>query len=198
LSPSILDRLIDYDRDDDAPADTTEDTTLEGTEAPFESHFIHTQRFDAAFLCKAVERDLNNLLRTLRTQVDALPPHLAELATSVYCYGLPDRTSFGFTAEVTERVADDVRAVVALFEPRLHNIRVALESDPRDPGLVHFVISGRVRARPAPQVIHFDARLSPAAKTFTVKERSSQAASEDLFEYYLSASAAEGGPVDAR
>ncbi len=194
LSPSILDRLIDYDRDDNGSGDDR----LTPAEEAEESGFINMHRFDSKFLCRCVERDLNNLLRTIRSHADALPAHLGELSGSIYQYGLPDRTAFGFTVEATEQVAQDVRAAVAQFEPRLRNVSVSLESDAADPGLLHFVISGRVRARPTPQVIHFDARLSPQSKTFTVKERASHGATEDLLAYYTGPGGMTAGSGDVR
>lgn len=174
MVPSVLDRLIDYDRDDP-----------DYEEHDDESGVITTTPYTAEFLMNQIVRDLENLLQTTRTATRALPAEYAELSASVYQYGLPDRISFGVTDADNERLADEVRRAIALFEPRLHSVRVRIERSAIETGQIDFLISAQIRARPVPKLVHFDARLSTGGRSFRVSERTGAASTESTLEYRL-------------
>lgn len=162
MMPSVLDRLIDYDRDD---PDFDADAESEGTGT------LSTTPYATDFLLRHLERDLENLLQTSRGSLKPLGPEYEELSTSIYQYGLPDRVSFRSTSTDQERLADEVRRAIANFEPRLQHVQVLLQEESLDGGQIKFLIRGQVRLRPAPRTVHFDAKLSTTLRAFKVNER---------------------------
>jgi type VI secretion system protein ImpF len=148
---SVLDRLIDAD------PDATSEPPLSWAQSVRE-------------LKRALRRDLEWLLNTRRI-VELPPEGFTEVRRSGYVYGLPDITSLA-----AESVADrdwlrrQVEETVALFEPRLSGVRVAVDTaDEEGRRELRFVIDGLLRMEPNPEQVVFDTVLEVASATFEVR-----------------------------
>jgi type VI secretion system protein ImpF len=110
----------------------------------------------------AVRNDLEWLLNTRRI-ADPIPEHLTEVERSVYCYGLPDLASLNLNPDSRQgdrdRLAVIIARVIGLFEPRIMNVQVRVDPRPRPMHDVHFQVSGRLRMRPRPEPVFYDAAL---------------------------------------
>src|SRR5262245_1792488 len=104
-------------------------------------------------LREAVRRDLEWLLNT-RCIID-VGEEFEEIKSSVYTYGLPDFTSFGFGSKQTAlRVRLALEQAIATFEPRLKNVTVtpvATEKE-EEKRILRFLIAGVLRIEPAPDL----------------------------------------------
>jgi len=148
---SVLDRLID----------TEPDVTAEPP---------RTWAQSVRDLRRAVRRDLEWLLNTRRI-IEPAPDELTEVARSLYHYGLPDVTSLGAeSSEAKTWLRRRVEETIALFEPRLANVRATIA--PVDVGSqreVRFVIDAILRVEPDPEHVVFDTILEIASATFAVR-----------------------------
>jgi len=122
----------------------------------------------------SLRRDLEWLLNTRRTPATA-PEGLAELARSVYHYGLPDMTTLNRESPADrELLLRYVEETIALFEPRLTGVRVtvlgAVREKDEDQRQVRFLIEGMLRVDPAPERVAFDTVLEPAGGGYQVRE----------------------------
>lgn len=142
---SVLDRLLD----DGAPASGDALTALR----------------------ESVRRDLEWLLNTRRLY-QPLSEDYAELQRSVLLYGIPDITSLGRDAPATRaRLQAHIEEAIALFEPRLSNVRVAVVEAPAESGgmrQVHFRIQALLLADPEPLRVSFDTRVDRSTGGFDV------------------------------
>jgi type VI secretion system protein ImpF len=118
----------------------------------------------------SLRRDLEWLLNTRRT-VQAVPESCEELRRSLYQYGLPDFTSRPRDAsETAHRLAREVEQAIALFEPRLANVRVSLaETEEEGERRLHFVIEALLRLDPTPERVVFDTVLDVVKHEFEVQ-----------------------------
>ena len=142
VTQSLLDRLIDRD--------------------PKSSSDGVTSRAQSVRLLKAaLRRDLEWLLNSRRNP-DAAPESMAELSRSLYNYGLPDFAALSINSpKDRDRLLVELENTVALFEPRLKDIRVALTEVPAVAGTrtLHFQIEGMLQMDPAPEQVSFDTVL---------------------------------------
>ncbi|HEY7879180.1 MAG TPA: type VI secretion system baseplate subunit TssE [Gemmatimonadaceae bacterium] len=151
VQQSLLDRLIDTE-----PRERTEPTM--------------TWAQSVRELKRSVHRDLEALLNTRRTPSPA-SDEMPELKASLYNFGLPDISSMSRDApDVRMRLLRYVEETIALFEPRLSNVRASLVDDPanttrRD---LHFVIQALLRMDPNPEPVLFDTTLDAASGAFQV------------------------------
>jgi type VI secretion system protein ImpF len=148
---SVLDRLLD-----DEPK-----SSLEGPMTRSES----LRRLKAA-----VRRDLECLLNA-HEPVQPPPEGAAELARSVYCFGLPDICSMNL-ASVRSRgdLAQLMESVIARFEPRLVGAKVSVV--PADTGTLpqlRFAIEGLLAIEPMPEHVSFDTVLEVAEGEYHVR-----------------------------
>jgi len=140
VTPSVLDRLIDMEprQAEDSPS---------------------TRAQSVRRLRLAVRRDLEWLLNTRRNP-DEAPESLAELSQSVYNYGLPDFSSVSLNSpKDRDWLLVEVERTVALFEPRLKDVRVTLLDTPGVNRVLHFQIEGMLQMDPAPEQVSFDTVL---------------------------------------
>lgn len=150
ITPSVLDRLLDYE-----PGVSQEPV-------PSRSKGLRE-------LKQSVRRDLEWLLNT-RQMVDGVPPELQELTNSLAAYGLPDFTNVSIKGpESQNRLRRAVEVAIRVFEPRLENVVVTLESSSEHERGVRFRIDARLRVEPAPEPITFDTFLEPDRTEFKVK-----------------------------
>jgi type VI secretion system protein ImpF len=141
VQQSVIDRLVDED-----PASQAE--------SPM------SRAESIRLLKEAVRRDLEALLNTRRT-IQTAPEGLEEVAASVYHFGLPDFSSMSRDSPETQaRLSRLVEDAVALFEPRLTNVKVTAAPDDRVRfGELRFVIEGTLQLDPVPERISFDTVL---------------------------------------
>ncbi len=141
---SVLDRLLDV-------GDSSGDT-LDG-------------------LREAVRPDLAWLLNTRRLYTP-IGDDFPELQHSVLTYGIPDITSLGRDAPATRaRLVAHIEESIALFEPRLINVRVSIVESVPGTGLrqLHFRIMAMLRADPEPLRVSFDTVVDRSTGGFHVE-----------------------------
>jgi type VI secretion system protein ImpF len=140
ITPSVLDRLIDYEP--------------ELSREPLASRSKSLRQ-----LKESVKRDLEQLLNTRQSE-EWLPPDLKELNSSVAAYGLPDFTSFTIKSPSEQgRLRQAVETALTIFEPRLEDINVTILQMGDLQRSLHFRIGARLRVEPAPEPVTFDAML---------------------------------------
>jgi type VI secretion system protein ImpF len=147
ITPSLLDRLTD--------------PQSRGTAA--------RPGYSVKQMIDAVHRDLEDLLNTRQTDV-GLPEGLLEVRRSIYNYGLPDLNSLqAITTEQREAIGHLIEKTIALFEPRLQDVRAVLlnPEEMRDTKL-KYRIDARLSVDPAPDVA-FDTVLELTTGHYTVK-----------------------------
>ncbi len=141
---TLLDRLID--RDPDASGDRP------------------ISRPDSIREYKlGLQRDLEWLLNTRRVN-DPDTGRLPELARSVYHYGLPDLTSLSRdSGDSLSKLVAYVEQALALFEPRLTNIKVSLAPQEDTPlSDVRLQVEAVLRLEPTPERVTFDTVMHKA------------------------------------
>ena len=152
ITPSVLDRLIDYD--------------------PRESRESPKSRSASLMELKAsVRRDLEWLLNS-RTFLDPEDLESTELKNSVAVYGLPDITGLG--AQNRDEQSRALRAVehaIAVFEPRFLNLKVTMERPTDTERSIKFRIEAQLDVDPAPEPIVFDTVLKLGSSDFEIKEK---------------------------
>ena len=150
ITPSVLDRLIDYEP--------------ELSREPLASRSKSLRQ-----LKDSVKRDLEQLLNTRQSE-DWLPPDLKELSNSVAAYGLPDFTSFSIkTPSEQDRLCHALETALTTFEPRLEDIRVSIMQMGDLQRSLHFRIEARLRVEPAPEPVTFDAMLQLGSGEYLVR-----------------------------
>ncbi len=137
LQPSILDRLIDEE-----PGVSQE---------PVHHRFVGLAQIKAAVI-----RDLENLMNTRRNILIPAESH-QEVNRSVFVYGLRDYAAQNPKSPTArQQLRLDVERTIALFEPRLRNVTVRLDSpDPNDRNL-RFRITALLVAEPIIEPVAFD------------------------------------------
>ena len=147
---SVLDRLIDQEPERKLEPPLTRARSLRELKA-------------------ALRRDLEWLLNTRRT-IEESPASLKELERSLYNYGLPDVSSLYLrSSNDQDTLLKAIRVAINFFEPRLLNIKVALEPAAADARVIRFSIEGLLRMDPAPEHVFFDTMLEPMSGQYQVK-----------------------------
>jgi type VI secretion system protein ImpF len=150
ITPSALDRLIDYEPEHarEAPASRTQ--TLRD-------------------LKNSVRRDLEWLLNT-RQVVGGVPEGLKELSRSLAAYGLPDFSSVSVKSPSDQtRMERALEAAIRDFEPRLQDVKVTLMLVRDTEQKMRFRIDARLRVPPAPEPVTFDTVLQGNSNQYVVK-----------------------------
>lgn len=134
--------------------------------------------FDAAvsraqsvrMLKAAVRRDLEWLLNTRRTPEPA-PESMKELSRSLFNYGLPDFSSVSVNSpRDRDRLVLELENALALFEPRLKDIRVSLvETQSGYSRILRFQIEGTLDMDPVVEHIAFDTLLQLNSGEYQVR-----------------------------
>ncbi len=148
LMPSIVDRLID--------------AGSAGTDA--------RRGYSLAQMLEMIRRDLEDLLNTRQTNI-GLPPQLTRVAKSIMSYGLPDLTTFAVnSAGAREEMARRLESIIGHHEPRLKDIRVALnEVEESNRPAIRCRIEARFALDPAPEV-SFDTLMEPLTGQHKVRQ----------------------------
>ncbi len=150
ITISVLDRLIDED-------------PRNSSEAPM------TRSVSMRTLRDAVCRDLEWLLNTRKIAVPP-PSSLSELGKSVYTYGLPDFTAYGFASPDDQaKLLRSMREVLQTFEPRLKGVSIIPLEGQKARHRLHFRIEAMLDMDPAPEPITFDTTLELSSGECEVK-----------------------------
>jgi len=100
---------------------------------------------------------------------------LAELSHSLFNYGLPDFSSLSLNSPRDRgRLLVELEKTVAIFEPRLQQVRVSLVDTPgHSSRVVHFQIEGMLQMDPSPEQVSFDTTLQLSSGEYQIRgERS--------------------------
>ncbi|MCC6128369.1 MAG: type VI secretion system baseplate subunit TssE [Acidobacteria bacterium] len=148
VTPSVLDRLIDYEPEVSREAPSSRAKSLR-------------------LLKQSVRRDLEWLFNT-RFTAD-VPESLENVQESVLVYGLPDFTALSIKKiDDRDRLQQAIEKAVAVFEPRLDSVVVVLEEGDAQKG-VRFRIEARLLVDPAPEPVTFDTAYQPQSGTYFVR-----------------------------
>ena len=150
ITPSVLDRLIDYEP--------------EVTQEPIASRSKSLRQ-----LKQSVKRDLEWLLNT-RQVAGGLPPGLKETNRSLAAYGLPDFTTISIRNEDDqELMRRAITTAIKILEPRLEGVTVTIEPLYEGELMMHFRIDARLKVDPAPEAVTFDTVLDPIHHQYVVQ-----------------------------
>jgi type VI secretion system protein ImpF len=121
-------------------------------------------------LKRAVRRDLEWLLNTRRNPEPA-DESMRELSASLYNYGLPDFSSYSLNSpRDRSRLLLELENCVAIFEPRLRDVRVSVVEAPSSASRVlHFQIEGMLQMDPAPEQVSFDTVLQLTSGEYQIR-----------------------------
>jgi len=134
---SILDRLIDTE-----PGVTHE---------PVQRRFATINQ-----VRDAVVRDLENLLNTRRS-IHPVPEVDGQVAASLFTYGVRDFISYSpRSPSVRQQIRLEIERVIVLFEPRLRNVSVRLDTSAGNERTLRFRISALLVVDPVTAPVTFD------------------------------------------
>lgn len=128
-----------------------------------------TRNESVRFFRDAVKRDLEWLLNTRKPPLPELSSRPA-VRDTVINYGLPDISSLGLSSSSDQRaLRQAIEVSLRVFEPRLMNVHVTLESSDTVDRRLRFHIEGSMNMDPAPEEIAFDTVLELASGEYKVK-----------------------------
>ena len=128
-----------------------------------------TRTQSVRFFREALKRDLEWLLNTRKPPLPDLDSWLAARDT-VINFGLPDITSLGLMSAADHRsLRLAIESCLRVFEPRLTDVHVTLESSDTADRRLRFHIEGNMKLDPAPEEISFDTVLELSSGEYKVK-----------------------------
>jgi type VI secretion system protein ImpF len=141
LRLSVLDRLLDDEPGNDR-------------EAPMPPHVTLSRCIEG------VRRDLQHLLNTRLTWVDARVLSLDEASRSLASYGVPDFSHENLgNSDSRDRLQRAIETAIGLFEPRLARVVVTPEPVREYQRDIRFRIDALLRVDPVPEPVIFDTLL---------------------------------------
>jgi type VI secretion system protein ImpF len=152
ITPSVLDRLLDFEPDVSREAPKSRSKSLRD-------------------LKLSVRRDLEWLLNS-RSFPEEIDERLEEVKKSVVVYGLPDITGISAKSHIEQkRLSDALENAIKIFEPRFLNLKVTLEPVNNIDRMLKFRIEARLNVEPTPEPIAFDTVLQLGSGEFEVTEK---------------------------
>lgn len=153
VTPSVFDRLIDYEPDQPQEAPKSRSTSLRE-------------------LKQAVRRDLEWLLNT-RVHVQEIGEgQLEEARKSVAFFGMPDFTGVSIRSHLEQkRLSRALETAIKHFEPRFIDLKVTLDPIDEVDRQIRFRIEARLDLEPTPEPIAFDTILQIGSGGFAVVEK---------------------------
>ncbi len=149
VTPSVLDRLIDYEPRESREAPKSRSTSL-------------------SELKQSIRRDLEWLLNT-RCHTEALDDRLVEAKRSVAFYGLPDIVGVNAQNHAEQqRLIKAMDSAIRFFEPRFLNLKVTMEPVSTVDRQLKFRIEASLDVDPAPEPIVFDTVLQMGSGEFVI------------------------------
>jgi type VI secretion system protein ImpF len=151
ITPSVLDRLIDFEVD-------------LSKEAP-KSRSISLRE-----LKLSIKRDLAWLLNS-RRYIGEIAETLEEANKSVAVYGLPDFTGANIKGSAEQmRLVKQIESTLKIFEPRFLDLRITLEPMDYIERALKFRIEARLNIEPAPEPISFDTVFQIGSGEFAISD----------------------------
>lgn len=151
ITPSLLDRLTDYEPKMSSEAPKSRSNSL-------------------AELKQSVKRDLEWLLNARSYPID-IDENLEEVAKSVVTYGLPDFTGISAKNEGDlARISKQIETAIKHFEPRFLDLSVTLEPVYSTDRELRFRVEAFLNVEPSPEPIVFDTVLEMGSGDFQIKE----------------------------
>lgn len=142
LLPSILDRLMDDDPDNQ--------------EAP-----LRSEGMNIAELRRNVARDIEALLNA-RIQWHTWPEQYEELSVSCLSYGLPDFSSMPVSShDGRNLLCEIVQKAIMKFEPRFIEVEVFTDEELPLNRVLNLRINALLHADPEPEFISFNSEVEP-------------------------------------
>jgi type VI secretion system protein ImpF len=152
ITPSVLDRLLDFEPDVSREAPKSSSKSLRE-------------------LKLSVRRDLEWLLNS-RSLPEEIDERLEEVKKSVIVFGLPDITGISAKSHIEQkRLTEALENAIKIFEPRFLNLKVTLEPVNNIDRMLKFRIEARLNVEPTPEPIAFDTVLQLGSGEFEVKEK---------------------------
>ncbi|HUE80622.1 MAG TPA: type VI secretion system baseplate subunit TssE [Pyrinomonadaceae bacterium] len=150
ITPSVLDRLLDYEP--------------EVTREPISSRSKTLRQ-----LKQSVRRDLEWLLNT-RQALLGLSSDMKETNNSVATFGLPDFTHLSIDSAGDQKfIKREIEETVRRFEQRLESVVVSIEPVRSVERILRFRIDARLKIDPAPEPITFDTVLQLGSGQYMVQ-----------------------------
>jgi len=152
LTPSILDRLLDFDPERQVEAPSSR------------SQVIRELR-------ESVRRDLEVLLNT-RIPCVAEPKEWRSADSTVVNYGIPDYSGVNLNSdEDRENFAKLIQKIIMHYECRFKSVSIkVLNNDQSFDRTFRFRIDALLKVEPAVKAIVFDSSLESVTRNFTVKD----------------------------
>jgi len=152
LTPSILDRLLDFD-----PEKKVEPVNSR-------SQVIRELR-------ESVRRDLAFLLNTRRRCHEDFA-EWDSLEYTVLNYGIPDATGINIGSDdARQNFANIIQDVIGQYEPRFKSVSVTVVNDASSlDRTFRFRIDALLKVEPAVKPVVFDSSLEPITRSFSVKD----------------------------
>jgi type VI secretion system protein ImpF len=152
LRPSILDRLIDNDPQNQTEVDPGQHQRLKQ-------------------LRNSVRRDLEFLLNTRFKMIEP-PEEYEQLEHSLLNYGLPDLATINITdIEKRKEFTSKLEKILKEFEPRFKEVKVSYyDNKDNTDRTLRFRIDATLYADPSPEVVVFDSVLEPVTRNVNVEE----------------------------
>ncbi len=152
VTPSLLDRLIDFEPKSSQEAPRSRSNSLRE-------------------LKQSVQRDLEWLLNT-RAYFGNIDDRLEEVLKSVAVYGLPDFTGVSAKSHIEQtRMTKAIETAIKNFEPRFLDLRVSLEPISTTDKSLRFRIEANLNMEPTPEPVTFDTVLEMGTGDFKVIEK---------------------------
>ena len=122
-------------------------------------------------LKEAIARDLEALLNTRVAMPEHLFADYPEASKSVLTYGLIDFAGMCMTSDIDrKRICAAVLLTIQRHESRLHSVTTALRMRGRQINRFDFVISGKLKAQAASDLVQFDAVLEPSTQQYSIRK----------------------------
>ena len=152
LRPSILDRLLDDEPDNQNEVDPGQHQKLKQ-------------------LRNSVRRDLENLMNA-RFRVMEPNEEFQELDNSLLNYGLPDLATINITdLDKRKEFTSKMEKILKGFEPRFKDVNVSyMENKDNIDRTLRFRIDATLYADPSPEVVVFDSILEPVTRSISIEE----------------------------
>lgn len=151
--PSVFDRLLDGNPQDQA-------------ESPSAMYF-DLRRFK-----QAVARDLAALLNSRCIDLDEQIERYPYARDSVISYGIIDLSSLSLlNPEDRALLRDKIRVTIERHEPRLDQVRVALDEPKELERMLRFRVDAVLKVHPDQPPVTFDATLQLSSSTYQVREQ---------------------------
>lgn len=119
----------------------------------------------------AVARDLESLLNTRAAMPEQLFTAYPQASKSVLTYGLTDFAGMCMSSDTDrKKICAAVLLTIERHEPRLRGVTATLRQRGSQINRFDFLISGKLKAHSASDMLHFDAVLEPATQQYSIRK----------------------------